>query len=244
MLQPEGALGPAFLTPKNYFVIKEYNFSDLYVLFVGQLSDRIAGGRGFEQPWGKTSQLRTVAVEEMQTILTTRGLYASKIDGKAGMQTRSALGAYQKANRLPLDCWPSGAVLDHMRKPIKTKNPAMRAMPGFSYFRRFRSVADFDATGAIAVSVPITLPHDAASRLFIIGRGRRGIDRSRGVVRRRRGASRAADDGAGGETAEDADRDRSALAARMRGSRQSNCERDRRCRRGGQESFVHCGFLQ
>jgi lytic murein transglycosylase len=116
VLQPEGALGPAFLTPKNYFVIKEYNFSDLYVLFVGQLADRIAGGRGFEQPWGKTSQLRTTAVEEMQTILTARGLYQSKIDGKAGMQTRSALGAYQKASRLPLDCWPSGAVLDHMRK--------------------------------------------------------------------------------------------------------------------------------
>ena len=45
VLQPEGARGPAFLTPKNYFVIKEYNFSDLYVLFVGQLADRIAGGR-------------------------------------------------------------------------------------------------------------------------------------------------------------------------------------------------------
>jgi lytic murein transglycosylase len=116
VLQPEGALGPAFLTPKNYFVIKEYNFSDLYVLFVGQLADRIAGGRGFEQPWGKTSQLRTVAVEEMQNILTKRGLYQSKIDGKAGMQTRSALGAYQKAGGLPLDCWPSASVLDHMRK--------------------------------------------------------------------------------------------------------------------------------
>ena len=115
VLQPEGALGPAFLTPKNYFAIKEYNFSDLYVLFVGQLSDRIAGGRGFEQSWGKTSQLRTVAVEEMQTILTTRGLYQSKVDGKAGMQTRSALGAYQKASGLPLDCWPHASMLDHMR---------------------------------------------------------------------------------------------------------------------------------
>ena len=96
-------------------MIKEYNFSDLYVLFVGQLADRIAGGRGFEQPWGKTSQLRTAAVEEMQKILTTRGLYQSKIDGKAGMQTRAALGAYQKASRLPLDCWPSAVVLDHMK---------------------------------------------------------------------------------------------------------------------------------
>ena len=48
LLQPEGTYGPAFLTPKNYFVLKEYNFSDLYVLFVGHLSDRIAGGRPFE----------------------------------------------------------------------------------------------------------------------------------------------------------------------------------------------------
>ena len=29
LLQPEGTYGPAFLTTKNYFVIKEYNFSDL-----------------------------------------------------------------------------------------------------------------------------------------------------------------------------------------------------------------------
>src|SRR5580698_8575614 len=32
LLQPEGIHGPAFLTTKNYFVLKEYNFSDLYVL--------------------------------------------------------------------------------------------------------------------------------------------------------------------------------------------------------------------
>ena len=42
VLQPEGIYGPAFLTPKNYFVIKEYNFSDLYVLFVGHVSDRMS----------------------------------------------------------------------------------------------------------------------------------------------------------------------------------------------------------
>ena len=41
LLQVEGIYGPAFLTTKNYFVIKEYNFSDLYVLFVGHLADRM-----------------------------------------------------------------------------------------------------------------------------------------------------------------------------------------------------------
>lgn len=115
VLQPEGINGPAFLTPKNYFVIKEYNFSDLYVLFVGHVSDRIIDPRHFETPWSKTALLRTADVETMQKGLTTRGLYQDKIDGKAGMKTRAALGAYQKANGLKLDCWPATAVLDHMR---------------------------------------------------------------------------------------------------------------------------------
>lgn len=115
LLMPEGAYGPAFLTPKNYFVLKDYNFSDLYVLFVGHLSDRIGGAPRFETPWGKDKQLRTAEVEEMQRILTARGFYSDKIDGKAGMLTRAALGEYQKANKIRLDCWPTAAVLDHMR---------------------------------------------------------------------------------------------------------------------------------
>ena len=48
--------------------------------------------------------------------LTRRGFYSDKVDGKAGMLTRAALGAYQKANGLPLDCWPSQSLLDHMQK--------------------------------------------------------------------------------------------------------------------------------
>jgi lytic murein transglycosylase len=116
VLQPEGIYGPAFLAAKNYFVIKEYNFSDLYVLFVGQVSDRISDPqRRFEQPWSQGALMRTADVEAMQKGLTARGLYRDKIDGKAGMLTRAALGAYQKANGLKLDCWPAAAVLDHMR---------------------------------------------------------------------------------------------------------------------------------
>jgi len=116
LLLPEGTYGPAFLTLKNYYVIKEYNFSDLYVLFVGHLSDRIGDPRAFETPWSKNTQLRTAQVESMQRTLTKLGLYKDKIDGKAGMLTRSALGAYQKANRLKVDCWPTAAVVDDMQK--------------------------------------------------------------------------------------------------------------------------------
>lgn len=111
LLQPEGIYGPSFLTTKNYFVIKEYNFSDLYVLFVGHLADRITNPLPFATPWSASTQLRTKSVEAMQKHLTRIGLYKDKIDGKAGMLTRSALGAYQKSAGLKLDCWPSEAVL-------------------------------------------------------------------------------------------------------------------------------------
>src|SRR6188472_4808757 len=105
LLQPEGSYGPSFLAPKNYFVLKDYNFSDLYVLFVGHLADRIAGAKAFEKPWDKVEQLSTVSLERMQRELTRRGIYQDNIDGKAGMLTRAALGAYQKANGLTVDCW-------------------------------------------------------------------------------------------------------------------------------------------
>jgi lytic murein transglycosylase len=111
LLQPEGIHGPAFLTTKNYFVIKEYNFSDLYVLYVGHLSDRMTSPLPFAAPWSASTQLRTKDVEAMQRGLTRIGLYRDKIDGKAGMLTRAALGTYQKSAGLKVDCWPSEAVL-------------------------------------------------------------------------------------------------------------------------------------
>jgi lytic murein transglycosylase len=111
LLQPEGVYGPAFLTTKNYFVIKEYNFSDLYVLYVGHLADRMLSPQPFATPWSASTQLRTADVEAMQRGLTRIGLYKDKIDGKAGMLTRAALGAYQKSAGLKVDCWPSETVL-------------------------------------------------------------------------------------------------------------------------------------
>ncbi len=115
LLQPEGIYGPSFLTPKNYYVIKEYNFSDLYVLFVGHLSDKIGGGGPFQTEWAKIPLMKTKDVEAMQKVLTARGIYRDKIDGKAGMQTRAALGQYQKQSKLKLDCWPTAEVLRHMQ---------------------------------------------------------------------------------------------------------------------------------
>ncbi|WP_283805022.1 peptidoglycan-binding domain-containing protein [Afipia felis] len=72
-------------------------------------------GQPFATPWSASSQLRTTDVEAMQKKLTEIGLYADKIDGKAGMLTRAALGAYQKRAGLKVDCWPSESVLRAMQ---------------------------------------------------------------------------------------------------------------------------------
>ncbi|MDR6954684.1 lytic murein transglycosylase [Ancylobacter sp. 3268] len=115
IIMPAGPFGPAFLTPANYFVLKSYNFADLYVLYVGHLADRIEDDRPFARDWQQIALVKTSDLEFMQKVLTREGFYNEKIDGKAGMKTRAALGAYQKANGLNLDCWPDAAVLKHMR---------------------------------------------------------------------------------------------------------------------------------
>jgi lytic murein transglycosylase len=119
-----GARGPAFLALENFMVIKRYNMSDLYALFVGDLADRIAGGGGFDVPWKGVVQLPARGIEEIQRRLLARGYPISKIDGKAGMNTRALIGAYQHDNRLEVDCWPSQAVLAHLRRNGATSGAA------------------------------------------------------------------------------------------------------------------------
>jgi len=115
LLQPAGIYGPAFLTFQNFQVIREYNKSDLYALFAGHLADLIRGNGSFERKWDSVTQIPTADVEYMQTRLTGLHYYSDTIDGKAGGRTRSAAGAYQKANGLPQTCWPTAALIAHLR---------------------------------------------------------------------------------------------------------------------------------
>jgi lytic murein transglycosylase len=122
LLTPAGPYGPAFLALENFLVIKAYNMSDLYALFVGNLGDRIAGGRPFATPWAELKQLPAAGIQEIQTGLQTLGYDVAKIDGKAGMNTRALIGAYQQASNLKVDCWPSDALIKHLRS-----NPRLSA---------------------------------------------------------------------------------------------------------------------
>jgi lytic murein transglycosylase len=117
LLMPEGIYGPAFLATRNFLALKSYNYADLYALFVGHLADRIAGGKPFETPWARLKPMREKSVMEMQERLTALGLYADKIDGKAGMITRVALGQFEKQAGIETDCFPTADDLEALRRP-------------------------------------------------------------------------------------------------------------------------------
>ncbi len=114
LMSPAGGNGPSFLVTDNFKVIRQYNTSDLYALFVGHLADRIAGGSDFETPWGTAAQ-RTKTIQDIQVRLQELGYNVDKIDGKIGSNSRMNIGKYEKANGLKVDCWPTDAVLAHMR---------------------------------------------------------------------------------------------------------------------------------
>ncbi|MDX2307795.1 MAG: lytic murein transglycosylase [Hyphomicrobium sp.] len=115
LMSPAGAYGPSFLVFENYKVIRRYNTSDLYAVFVGHLADRISGGGDFARAFGGTGPQKTAVIEEIQRHLQKAGFEVDKIDGKVGSNTRKNIGQYQRAQGLKVDCWPSDAVLAHMR---------------------------------------------------------------------------------------------------------------------------------
>lgn len=116
LMSPAGGYGPSFLVLENYKVIRRYNMSDLYAVFVGNLADRIAGGGDFVTPWGGTGPQKTKNIEEIQERLKVLGYDVEKIDGKVGSNTRKVIGLYERSSNLKVDCWPSDTVLSHMRK--------------------------------------------------------------------------------------------------------------------------------
>jgi lytic murein transglycosylase len=129
LVMPAGVYGPAFLVFANFQAIRSYNQSDVYALFVGHLSDLIAGGAPFATPWAKLKPFRNSDVAAIQTQLNKGGYYSDAIDGRLGTVTRRAIGQYQQRAGLTVDCWPSQDLLASLRStpasgPVKPR-PAL-----------------------------------------------------------------------------------------------------------------------
>jgi lytic murein transglycosylase len=112
LLKPAGRHGPAFLATDNFYVLKTYNESDLYALFVGHLADRLDNDRPFEGRWGEVATYSRSQVKALQSVLVGHGYnVGDSIDGLIGFRTRTAVGQYQRKSGLDVDCWPGPATL-------------------------------------------------------------------------------------------------------------------------------------
>jgi membrane-bound lytic murein transglycosylase B len=116
---PIGPAGPAFLLQPNFFVLKEYNFSDAYALAGAILSDRISGRPALRSPWPDEAEpLSRSDRRKIQEALTRLGFYSGDLDGRIGPLTRDAVHAYQRqAGVTPADGYPSAAILRKLTMP-------------------------------------------------------------------------------------------------------------------------------
>jgi lytic murein transglycosylase len=112
MIVPAGRHGPEFIVTPNFYVLKEYNNSDLYALFIGNLADRIASNSGaFKGKWGKVGDMYRSDVEKMQKRLNKMGHDVGKIDGLPGYKTRRSIGRWQEKNGMKPTCYPEEEML-------------------------------------------------------------------------------------------------------------------------------------
>ena len=111
LLAPAGRLGPLFIATPNFYVIKQYNNSDLYALFIGNVADRItAGGGAFIGKWQDIGKLTRHDVAGMQKFLEGKGYDVGSADGLPGFKTRRSIGDFQAKNGLAPECYPVAAL--------------------------------------------------------------------------------------------------------------------------------------
>lgn len=130
LVLPAGARGPAFLATENFDVLRSYNTSDLYGLFVGHLADRIGcdtEGREctFATPWPKSAaddfDFSVENLCRLQVALKDRGFLDGAPDGLFGAGTRVAIGRYQKAQNRTPDCYPTQPLFQELTGKPKSQ---------------------------------------------------------------------------------------------------------------------------
>lgn len=116
ILVPAGAEGAAFMIFDNFRAIERYNAADAYVIGVGHLSDRIAGGPAIQSGWPSDGRALTFAErKELQQRLTRAGFSTNGVDGRIGPNTIDAVRSYQRARGLTPDGYASLGLLNRLR---------------------------------------------------------------------------------------------------------------------------------
>jgi lytic murein transglycosylase len=110
---PMGHKGPAFLSYDNYDVFLEWNQSITYTLTAANLAIRLAGEPPFERR-SPEEGLTGDAMKALQQKLHDKGYDVGGIDGILGTNTREAIRQEQIRLGLPVDGWPTPALLANL----------------------------------------------------------------------------------------------------------------------------------
>jgi len=116
ILLPAGAEGVALMIFDNFRVIERYNPADAYVIGVGHLSDRIAGGPAFRAGWPRGDRALTGDERrELQRRLSAAGYSTGGIDGIIGPNTTEAVRGFQRSAGVVPDGYASLRLLERLR---------------------------------------------------------------------------------------------------------------------------------
>ena len=120
LVLPAGLKGPAFLATNNFSVLKLYNNSDVYALFVGHVADMIAANAPaeFAGDWQPVERLPRERLQRFQEALVAKGHDVGNVDGLAGFKTRRTIGIEEQKLGLPLSCYPNKTVVDAVLKQV------------------------------------------------------------------------------------------------------------------------------
>jgi lytic murein transglycosylase len=123
LVLPAGLKGPAFLATDNFSVLKLYNNSDVYAIFVGHVADMIASNEpvAFVGAWQPVERFPRDRIQRFQQVLVNQGYDVGKVDGLSGFKTRRSIGLAEKKRGLPLTCYPSSALVEAVLKEAETK---------------------------------------------------------------------------------------------------------------------------
>ena len=115
---PAGLKGPAFLATNNFSVLKLYNNSDVYAIFVGHVADMISANASaaFVGAWQPVERFPRDRIQRFQEVLVAKGYDVGKVDGLAGFKTRRTIGMEEQKRGLPLTCYPSSKLIDAILK--------------------------------------------------------------------------------------------------------------------------------
>ena len=111
VLLPQGHKGPAFLVYPNFRVFIEWNESLIYITTAGYFATLLEGGAPLD-PASPDTGLTGDQMRVLQQKLVELGFDVGDVDGILGAKTRAAVRIVQDVLAMPIDGWPTPALLN------------------------------------------------------------------------------------------------------------------------------------